>query len=49
MGQKSVNEVSEAWKNSQGHYKNMITDYFTFAGFGKYELNGKIYWVQMFK
>ena len=49
LGYSSAASVSDGWKNSEGHYKNMITDYFTYAGFGKYELNGKIYWVQMFK
>lgn len=47
-GQKNVAAVSEAWKNSPGHYSNMVNDSFTKVGFGKYTLNGKIYWVQIF-
>ena len=47
-GQKNVAAVSEAWKNSPGHYSNMVNDSFTKVGFGKYTLNEKIYWVQIF-
>ena len=47
-GQKNVAAVSEAWKNSPGHYSNMVNDSFTKVGFGKYTLNGKTYWVQIF-
>lgn len=47
-GQKNVAAVSEAWKNSLLHYSNMVNDSFTKVGFGKYTLNGKIYWVQIF-
>ena len=47
-GQKTAAGVSEVWKNSDGHYGNMISTMFTRVGFGKYTLNGKIYWVQIF-
>ena len=47
-GQKTAAGVSEVWRNSDGHYGNMISTMFTRVGFGKYTLNGKIYWVQIF-
>ena len=47
-GQKTAAGVSEVWKNSDGHYGNMISTMFTRVGFGKYTLNGKTYWVQIF-
>lgn len=47
-GQRTVAAVSEAWKNSKGHYANMINSNFLKAGFGKYTLNGYTYWVQIF-
>lgn len=47
-GQKTAAGVSEVWRNSDGHYGNMINTMFTRVGFGKYTLNGKTYWVQIF-
>ncbi len=47
-GQRTVAAVSQAWKNSNGHYKNMINSNFKKVGFGKFTLNGYTYWVQMF-
>ena len=47
-GQKTAAGVSEVWRNSDGHYGNMISTMFTRVGFGKYTLNGKTYWVQIF-
>lgn len=48
-GQKTASAVSEVWKNStSGHYENMVNAMFTRVGFGKFTLNGKTYWVQMF-
>ncbi len=47
-GQRTVAAVSEAWKNSSGHYANMISSNFSKIGFGKYTLNGYTYWVQIF-
>lgn len=48
-GQKTSAAVSEVWKNStSGHYENMVNAMFTRVGFGKFTLNGKTYWVQMF-
>lgn len=36
------------WRNSEGHYENMIKSEFTKIGIGKYTFNGKTYWVQFF-
>lgn len=47
-GQRTVAAVSEAWKNSKGHYANMISSNFSKIGFGKYTLGGYTYWVQIF-
>ena len=47
-GQKTAACVSEVWRNSDGHYGNMINTMFARVGFGKYTLNGKTYWVQIF-
>jgi uncharacterized protein YkwD len=50
-GQNSVSAVMKSWRNSIGHYKNMVEPKFTHVGFGmamnpnsKY----KKYWVQNF-
>ena len=48
MVKKTAAGVSEVWRNSDGHYGNMINTMFTRVGFGKYTLNGKTYWVQIF-
>jgi uncharacterized protein YkwD len=37
----------EGWRNSQGHYENMINPIFTKIGIGKFTFNGKTYWVQL--
>lgn len=47
-GQTSASKVSTAWKNSSGHYKNMVNTEFTKVGFGYAKVNGKKYWVQLF-
>jgi uncharacterized protein YkwD len=50
-GQNSVAEVMKGWRNSKGHYKNMIGQNFTHVGFGM-SINAqstyKKYWVQNF-
>lgn len=50
-GQNSVKEVMKGWRNSQGHYKNIIQPRFTHVGFGM-SINPKSaykkYWVQNF-
>lgn len=48
MGQSTPEMVVNAWMNSQGHKENILSDKFTKIGVGSYEVNGKIYWVQLF-
>ena len=47
MGQRTPAQVVESWRNSPGHYANMVK-----AGFGKLGAgmsnSNRIYWVQMF-
>lgn len=47
-GQTSANSVSRSWKNSQGHYENMIKPDFSKIGIGVFKLDGGYYWVQLF-
>lgn len=48
-GQSSPQEVITSWKNSPGHYSNMISENFTRVGIGCYEAsNGVLCWVQFF-
>lgn len=47
-GQKSADSVSRSWKNSTGHYSNMISPNYTKIGVGHFELDGTHYWVQLF-
>ena len=47
-GQDTVSYVSNAWKKSEGHYKNMISTNYTKAGFGVVEVDNVKYWVQLF-
>ena len=44
----SPKAVSEGWKNSPGHYANMINADYGSIGIGVYNLNGVYYWVQLF-
>lgn len=37
------------WRNSEGHYANMIEDEFSKLGVGKFTFNGTTYWVQLFE
>ncbi|TDL34815.1 hypothetical protein E2R51_03585 [Jeotgalibacillus sp. S-D1] len=46
MGQASPEEVVEAWMNSEGHRKNIMSSSYTHIGVGHVE-NGN-YWTQMF-
>ncbi|KIL47975.1 CAP domain-containing protein [Jeotgalibacillus campisalis] len=46
MGQGSPEEVVQAWMNSEGHRKNIMSSSFTHIGVGHVE-NGN-YWTQMF-
>lgn len=45
FGYTTASSVCEGWRNSEGHYANMISDNYTEVGFGYF--NG--YWVQMFQ
>ena len=45
--QTSAKQAFDSWNNSQGHHDNMIGN-FTKIGIGKYTLDGKTYWVQLF-
>lgn len=50
-GQNSVSEVMKSWRNSKGHFKNMVEKRFTHVGFGLSINPGstyKKYWVQNF-
>ncbi|MCR4950194.1 MAG: Ig-like domain-containing protein [Solobacterium sp.] len=48
IGQESAEVVTDAWKNSSGHYANMIGDY-TSIGVGSfYQGDGTRCWVQLF-
>ncbi len=47
-GQKSADSVSRSWRNSAGHYSNMISEKYTKIGVGHFELDGTHYWVQLF-
>lgn len=47
-GQSSAKNVTIAWRNSPGHYQNMITENFNKLGVGMVELDGRKYWVQLF-
>lgn len=46
MGQRTPQEVVQAWMNSEGHRKNILNPSFTHIGVGHVE-NGN-YWTQMF-
>lgn len=48
FGYANAAAVSEGWKNSSGHYKNMTNSDYRHIGIGKAVVNGKIYWVQIF-
>lgn len=44
----NVKYTFDQWNNSPGHHANMVSTDFTKIGVGKYTLNGKSYWVQLF-
>lgn len=46
-GQRSAEEVMNAWMNSEGHRANILGDY-DYIGVGVYEKGGVIYWSQFF-
>lgn len=50
-GQNNVNEVIKAWRNSKGHYRNMIEGNFSHVGFGRSKHENSLntfFWVQNF-
>lgn len=47
-GYPSAKSVSEAWKESSGHYANMINSRYNKVGIGHVYVNGMDYWVQLF-
>ena len=46
-GQRTPEEVVNAWMNSEGHRANILASHFTKIGVG-YVNNGRPYWTQMF-
>lgn len=47
-GQKSPEEVVDAWMNSSGHRANIMNENFTSIGVGYHRQNGVNYWCQLF-
>ena len=47
-GRSTAKAVSEGWKNSSGHYANMINKNYGKIGIGVIKLRGTYYWVQLF-
>ena len=48
MDQRTAKEAFNSWNTSSGHHANMVNKNFTKIGIGKYILNGRYYWVQLF-
>lgn len=47
-GTRTASATVTAWMDSPGHRANILSDEFTQAGFGCYELDGVRYWTQFF-
>lgn len=47
-GTRTASATVVAWMDSPGHRANILSDEFTQAGFGCYELDGVRYWTQFF-
>lgn len=47
-GQASASAVTTAWKNSSGHYANMVNKNYRSIGIGCFNCDGTLYWVQCF-
>lgn len=47
-GQRSPEQVMDAWMNSSGHRANILNQSFTRIGVGYYQENGVNYWTQLF-
>ncbi len=48
MGQRSAKAVATSWRNSEGHYKNMISTAYGKIGIGVMNYNGTYCWCQLF-
>ncbi len=48
MGQKTAQEVMNAWMNSPGHRANILNKNFTTLGVGVYTAGSTTYWAQLF-
>lgn len=48
QGYRDAKSVAMGWKNSKGHYENMINSSFKKIGIGVINLNNTYYWVQLF-
>lgn len=49
MGQKNSEHVVRAWKNSSGHYRNMMSNGFKYIGVGDtMDKGGTVFWTQQF-
>lgn len=48
MGQRTPEEVVRAWMNSPGHRANILQEGFEEIGVGIAEVDGTLYWVQLF-
>jgi len=49
MGQRTPEEVMNAWMNSPGHRSNILSPSYTQIGVGyAKDANGRVYWTQMF-
>ncbi|MBR6045449.1 MAG: Ig-like domain-containing protein [Ruminococcus sp.] len=47
-GSLNASGAFEQWKNSSGHYANMISEDFQSIGIGVFSSGGYVYWVQLF-
>ena len=47
-GYYDIEELCEAWKDSEGHYINLMNYKYTKTGIGYFKYNDTIYWVQLF-
>ena len=47
-GYQNSEKVTTGWKNSKGHYENMINSNYNKIGIGLINFYGNIYWVQIF-
>lgn len=48
QGQYDIGALMKGWMDSPQHRQNILNSDFTQAGFGLYESNGMVYWVQIF-